>query len=109
MIRSISDGGKNSITDKKIIHNSIKKINHHKDGFVFIIMIFIYSDKWLIWLEKDYVKALSSDKNIRLKLKIDKKIDGIKNIVLMKQWIDKLEKIKSDLVTARKVRNQSTR
>lgn len=72
-------------------------------------MIFIYSDKWLIWLEKDYVKALSSDKNIRLKLKIDKKIDGIKNIVLMKQWIDKLEKIKSDLVTARKVRNQSTK
>lgn len=64
-------------------------------------MIFTYKN-FIIWLECDGIRAISEDKNIRLKLELnpDKNIQN--QVGDMIKWIDKLEKIKNKLVIAKR-------
>jgi len=64
-------------------------------------MICTYKN-FIIWLSSDGIRAISDDKNVRLKLKFDEDkciCDQTKDMI---KWIDNLEKIKKKLIEAKK-------
>lgn len=65
-------------------------------------MALIYCEKWLIWIEGEKVKALSENKNMRLKIKMDNNSSIIHNVFLMKKWIDELESTAKKLSKSRR-------
>lgn len=64
-------------------------------------MICIYKN-FIIWLSDDGIRAISEDKNIRLKLKLDEDKIISEQLRNMIKWIDKNERIKNELIAAKR-------
>lgn len=63
-------------------------------------MVAIFNDKWLIWEDKNHIKALSSDRKLRLKIRKNKNLNLIENINTMQNWIEAIERKRDELKSA---------
>jgi len=66
-------------------------------------MICIYKN-FIIWLASDGIRAISDNKNVRLKLKFDEDKTVLDQTKDMIKWIDNLERIKKKLVASKRSR-----